>query len=333
MLGFFGVGFTQGSSGGVHSAAFAPAEGTEDEVTAQLSTATEQPYLSRRQNWSNQLSRHALMQPGATAIRFMGRTTTWAQFDHRVSKLADAFTRRGVRLGDRVMILMLNRPEFVEATVAASRIGAIAVQVNFRLTRPSWGFLVEDCQAAVMVTDNIADVATAVRDIAPALSTVIVAGGSTDAGVLGYEDLVVEEGTGHEPVDLPNESPALIMYTSGTTGRPKGAVLTHANLTAQAMTAMYTTSPDINNDVGFIGVPLFHIAGIGNMLGGLLLGTPTVIHPLGGFDPGELLDVLEAEGHRHLPGARPMAGRLRRTAGQAARHPAQGTVLGRGTGD
>ncbi|MBI3689346.1 MAG: AMP-binding protein [Mycolicibacterium aromaticivorans] len=170
---------------------------------------TEQPYLARRQNWTNQLARHALMQPGATALRFMGHTTTWAEFDHRVTKLADALSRRGVGFGDRVMILMLNRPEFVEATLAANQLGAIAVPVNFRLT-------------------------------------------------------------------------------------PR-AVLTHTNLAGQAMTGMYTTGPDINNDVGFIGVPLFHIAGIGNTLGGLMLGTPTVIHPLGGFDPGQLLDVLEAE--------------------------------------
>ena len=68
----------------------------------------------------------------------MGRTTTWADFDHRVTKLAGALHWRGVRQGDRVMILMLNRPEFVEATLAANRIGAIAVPVNFRLTRPSW---------------------------------------------------------------------------------------------------------------------------------------------------------------------------------------------------
>ena len=272
------------------------ADGTEDEVTAQLSTATEQPYLSRRQNWSNQLARHALMQPGATAIRFMGRTTTWADFDHRVTKLAGALHRRGVRQGDRVMILMLNRPEFVEATLAANRIGAIAVPVNFRLTPPELAFLVEDCQAAVLVTEPVlAAVGTAVRDIAPTLATVVVAGAPTDGDVLGYEDLVAEDGDPAPAVDIPNDSPALIMYTSGTTGHPKGAVLTHANLAAQAMSAMYTTAPDINNDVGFIGVPLFHIAGIGNMLGGLLLGTPTVIHPLGGFDPGELLDVLEAE--------------------------------------
>jgi fatty-acyl-CoA synthase len=85
------------------------------------------------------------------------------------------------------------------------------------------------------------------------------------------------------------------MYTSGTTGQPKGAVLTHVNLQGQAMTFLFTNGADIHNDVGFIGVPLFHIAGIGNMIIGLLLGLPTVIYPLGAFEPGELLDVLEAE--------------------------------------
>ncbi len=145
---------------------------------------------------------------------------------------------------------------------------------------------------------------------------------------------MVEDGTAHEPVDIPNDSPALIMYTSGTTGRPKGAVLTHANLAAQAMTAMYTTAPDINNDVGFIGVPLFHIAGIGNMLGGLLLGTPTVIHPLGGFDPGELLDVLEAE---KVTGIFLVPAQWQAVCAAQQAKPRdirlQGAVLGRGTGD
>ena len=126
----------------------------------------------------------------------------------------------------------------------------------------------------------------------------IVAGAPAQDGILGYEDLLAEqaEGDAGPPiVDVPNDSPALIMYTSGTTGRPKGAVLTHTNLTGQTMTGLYTNGADINTDVGFIGVPLFHIAGIGNMLGGLTLGIPTVIHPLGAFDPGQLLDVLEAE--------------------------------------
>ena len=171
------------------------------------------------------------------------------------------------------------------------------------------------------------------RDLDPKLATVIVAGSATEEGVLGYDDLLDEVGEPAPPVDIPNDSPALIMYTSGTTGRPKGAVLTHANLAGQAMTNLFTTGADINNDVGFIGVPLFHIAGIGNMITGLLLGLPTVVYPLGAFDPGALLDVLEAEKVTgHLPRARAVAGGLRRTTRQSARAPAARPVVGRRTG-
>ncbi|WP_096283807.1 fatty-acid--CoA ligase FadD5 [Mycobacterium ahvazicum] len=263
---------------------------------SQPSHPTAQPYQARRQNWVNQLERHALMQPQAVALRFSGRTLTWADLQRRVTALAAALRRRGVGAGDRVMILMLNRPEFVEAMLATSMLGGIAVPLNFRLTPSEIAFLVEDCEARVMVTEAVlAPVATGVRDIAPLLAPVIAAGGSTDDNVLGYEDLIDEPGGAPEPVDVPNDSPALIMYTSGTTGRPKGAVLTHTNLTGQTMTGLYTNGADINNDVGFIGVPLFHIAGVGNLLGGLLLGLPTVIYPLGAFDPGQLLDVLAAE--------------------------------------
>ncbi|MHC9292641.1 fatty-acid--CoA ligase FadD5 [Mycobacterium sp. LTG2003] len=258
---------------------------------------TEQPYLARRQNWTNQLARHALMQPDKTALRFLGQTTTWGELDDRVSRLAGALSRRGVGFGDRVLILMLNRNEFIESMLAANRLGAIAVPVNFRMTPPEIAFLVSDCEARVVVTESVlAGVATAVRDLDQTLSTVIVAGGETEDGVLGYDDLIAEAGPLPEPIDIPNDSPALIMYTSGTTGRPKGAVLTHTNLTAQAMTNLFTIGVDLNHDVGFIGVPLFHIAGIaGNVLSGLTLGLPTVLYPLGAFDPDALLDVLEAE--------------------------------------
>lgn len=265
-------------------------------LTRALTLAQQQPYLARRQNWVNQLERHAMMQPDAPALRFVGNTMTWADLRRRVAALAGALSGRGVGFGDRVMILMLNRTEFVESVLAANMIGAIAVPLNFRLTPTEIAVLVEDCVAHVMLTEAaLAPVAIGVRNIQPLLSVIVVAGGSSQDSVFGYEDLLNEAGDVHEPVDIPNDSPALIMYTSGTTGRPKGAVLTHANLTGQAMTALYTSGANINSDVGFVGVPLFHIAGIGNMLTGLLLGLPTVIYPLGAFDPGQLLDVLEAE--------------------------------------
>lgn len=270
--------------------------GLTAQLASHLAQGTEQPYLARRQNWVNQLERHALMQPGATALRFLGKTVTWGELRRRVGALADALSRRGVGFGDRVMVLMLNRTEFVESVLAVNMLGGIAVPLNFRLTAAEIAFLVQDCEARVMITESVlAPVATGVREVEPLLDTIVVAGGAGDDSVLGYEDLINEPGASHEPVDVPNDSPALIMYTSGTTGRPKGAVLTHANLTGQTMTGLYTNGADINSDVGFIGVPFFHIAGIGNMLTGMLLGTPTVIYPLGAFEPGQLLDVLAEE--------------------------------------
>jgi fatty-acyl-CoA synthase len=265
-------------------------------ATGIITESTEQPYLARRQNWSNSVTRHALMQRDATALRYLGKTTTWGRLDERVSALADALSRRGIGFGDRVMILMLNRPEFIETVLAANRLGAIAVPINFRLTPSEIAFLVADCDARIVITEEVlAPVAVGVRGVEPALETVIVAGGSTDDGVIGYEELLAEDGAAHQVVDVGNDSPALIMYTSGTTGRPKGAVLTHTNLAGQTMTGLVTNGVDLNHDVGFIGVPLFHIAGIGNLMTGLFLGRPTVINPLGAFDPGQLLDVLESE--------------------------------------
>jgi fatty-acyl-CoA synthase len=277
-----------------------------DELTAQLTghraqgtdadgAFLEQPYVARRQNWVNQLERHSYVQPGATALRFLGNTVTWAELRDRVAALAGALGRRGVGPGDRVMVLMLNRTEFVESVLAANMIGAIVVPINFRLTPPEIAFLVDDCEARVMITESVlAPVAAGVRNLTSVLGSIVVAGDSGEDGLLAYEDLVNEPGDPARATDVPNESPALIMYTSGTTGRPKGAVLTHANLTGQTMANLYTHGVAAN-DVGFIGVPFFHIAGISNLLTGLLMGLPTVIHPLGAFDPGHLLDVLAAE--------------------------------------
>lgn len=132
-------------------------------MNTQQPSPIEQPYLARRQNWTNQLARHALMQPDATALRYLGRTTTWAQLQQRANALANALSRRGVRFGDRALILMLNRPEFVESFLAINKLGAIAVPVNFRMTAPEIAFLVGDCDARVVITESVlARVVTAV---------------------------------------------------------------------------------------------------------------------------------------------------------------------------
>src|SRR5882762_10296280 len=145
------------------------------------------------------------MQPDATALRFLGRTTTWGELDRRVSALAGALSRRGVGFGDRVLILMLNRTEFIESVLAANLLGAIAVPVNFRMTPPEIAFLVRDCQPRVVVTEPVlAAVATAVRQLDPTLADIVVAGGTTEDGLLGYDDLLTEEGQALDAVDIPD---------------------------------------------------------------------------------------------------------------------------------
>ncbi|SDE32300.1 fatty-acid--CoA ligase FadD5 [Rhodococcus tukisamuensis] len=255
-----------------------------------------QPLRARRNNWNNQVATHALMRPEEVALRFQGASTTWSGLHARSEAFADALARRGVGFGDRVLLVMLNRPEFLEAVLAVNALGAIAVPVNFRLTPPEMAFIVGDSGATAVVTDvPLAPLVSAVRQQVPELATCVVVGQPGDGGTLGYEDLLAEPGEAHRPVDLPDDLAALIMYTSGTTGRPKGAVLSHANLQAQALTCIRALRMDRGDDVGFCASPMFHIAALGSMAPSIVLGVCTVIHPLGAFNPVELLDVWEAE--------------------------------------
>lgn len=255
-----------------------------------------EPLRSRRNHWMNQIAIHATTCPEAPALRFLGKTTSWGELHWRVQRLADALARRGVGDGDRVMILMLNNTEYIESVFAINTLGAIAVPVNFRLTPPEIAYQVSDSGATAIITDVVlAPLVGAVAGLTDALATRIVVGLPTGDGVLGYEDLVAEEGTPHEPRDIAEDSAALIMYTSGTTGNPKGAVLTHLNMHSQALTCIramhYRT-----DDVAFCASPLFHIAGLGSVAACFVLGTLTVIHPLKAFDVTEVLDAWEREG-------------------------------------
>lgn len=255
-----------------------------------------EPLRSRRNHWMNQIALHATTSPDGPALRFLGKTTSWGELHWRVERLADALARRGVGEGDRVMILMLNNTEYIESVFAINTLGAIAVPVNFRLTPPEIAYQVGDSGATVIITDTVlAPLVGAVSTLTDALATRIVVGAPTGDETLGYEDLLAEDGAPHEQRDIAEDSAALIMYTSGTTGNPKGAVLTHLNMNSQALTCIramhYRT-----DDVAFCASPLFHIAGLGSVAACFVLGTLTVIHPLKAFDVTEVLDAWEREG-------------------------------------
>ncbi|MEU1210794.1 fatty-acid--CoA ligase FadD5 [Nocardia sp. NPDC005825] len=255
----------------------------------------DEPIRSVRNHWVNQIATHAAMRPGHVAFKFKGAETTWKQLHERSEKFADALSRRGVGSGDRVLILALNYTEYIEAVMGINALGAIAVPVNFRLTPPEVAYIVADSGAKAIVTDSVLrPLAVGVAGQAAELSTVVVINGQTGEGVLGYDELLAEPGEPHAPLDIPEDTPCLIMYTSGTTGSPKGAVLTHANMNAQALTCIRALeiSPD---SIGFCTSPLFHIAGLGSLAPYFMLGGTTVLHPLGAFDATEFLDALEAE--------------------------------------
>lgn len=259
-------------------------------------TLTDEPLRSRRNHWNNQVRRHAETRPGGVALRFLGKSTTWRELDHRTHSLAAALLRRGVRFGDRIMVLMLNRTEYVELTLAANLIGAIPVPVNIRMAPAEVAFLVSDSGARVIATETmLAPLADAVSQITGSVEEIITVGDVANPAHLAYEDLVSEQGEPLPDIDVPEDTVALIMYTSGTTGKPKGSMLTHQNLQAQAVTciqALNTASDDIASCVA----PMFHIAALGAMTPTFYMGATTVIHPLGNFDPEQMLDVLEAEG-------------------------------------
>ncbi|KHL10600.1 fatty-acyl-CoA synthase [Mumia flava] len=260
-------------------------------MTDLLNTAPEWTF---RNHWMAQVAGHAFGKADETALRHRGVNTTWSQLHEHSLAAAGALARRGVRRGDRVLLLTLNHSEFVEAVLAINSLGAMAVPVNFRLAPGEVQYIVEDSGATVILADQmLAPLVGAVGQLTDRLRTRICFGEAE--GFESYASLVAEDDPA-ELADVAEDETALIIYTSGTTGHPKGAMLSHRNLQLQALTCIRANGMNDDSDVGFLTAPFFHIAGLGSMVANLLLGIPTVIHPLGAFDPAAVVDAWEAEG-------------------------------------
>lgn len=250
-------------------------------------------------DWVHQLDRHAFMKPDDLALRYKGVTTTWAQLADRTRRLASALADMGVSRGDRVIIMITNRPEFAEALVAVNTLGAVAVPINFRLVAREVQFLAENSGSrAVIVEQPFTSLMAEVREKSTTPLDAIVVGddpSQAGPGAVGYEDAIA----GHEPSteDGPQSESelALIMYTSGTTGLPKGSMLTYQNIVSQTLTMALIGDEMLDEDIKLITPPLFHIAGVGNLLPSIITGSKSVIMPTGMFNAGDLLDVLEQE--------------------------------------
>ncbi|ABG03329.1 AMP-dependent synthetase and ligase [Rubrobacter xylanophilus DSM 9941] len=244
------------------------------------------------------LARVSRKQPEKLALVFEGTRLTFADLDGRVNRLANALASRGVAKGDKVAVLSYNSHRVVEAYFACHKLGAVAVPVNFRMVEGEVRYVLSDSGARTLLFgEGFGGMAESiVGDGAVALAVDM----DGDAGGFaeGYERLVSTAGPGEPAVEVDDDDDAFIMYTSGTTGFPKGAVLTHKNLwmnTANWIMEMQVTG----GSVWLSGLPLFHIGGVNGVLPFIYLGGTNVITPSGGFDPEAMLRLMEKERVTH----------------------------------
>jgi acyl-CoA synthetase (AMP-forming)/AMP-acid ligase II len=227
------------------------------------------------------VARSARRAPDAPALAFGQDRRTFGELEERSERLAAALGARGVEPGDHVAMLQYNGIEFVEAFLAIQKLGACAVPVNFRLSREEVDYVLADSGATLAIADP---------ELAPRA-------GAVETIVVGpdYEEALAAAPAERRAHEVMGEDLAFLMYTSGTTGRPKGAMLSHQNLVVNTTNWLYEVGarPD---DVWLSGLPLFHIGGLNGLLPFLFLGAPAVIEPSTGFDAGRSLERLAAHG-------------------------------------
>ncbi len=237
------------------------------------------------------LAGRARLTPERRALTFEGTTWTYAAFLQRVEATAGALRAGGVRHGDRVAFLGLNHPAFFETLFAAARLGAIFVPLNFRLTAPELSFIVNDAGAHTIVADDLhKPVVDSIRGELPCVRYLASETASEGWKSLGEVAASAPPLEGFEAVAA--DEVALIMYTSGTTGRPKGAMLTHSNLWWNNVSALLLTDT-VESDVSLVVAPLFHIGGLNvTTLQAWMKGAEVVLQR--SFDPGRFLsDIAE----------------------------------------
>ena len=284
--------------------------------TPDTSATTQGRPTERRGHVAELLSATVARQPDAVALRIGEARMTYRELDQVTAATAGWLRHRGVGPGDRVAVLLPNVPAFVAVYEALMRLGAVMVPLNPLFTARELGYFLEDSGARMLwAMPGL----PAVDEVAGNVDVEVV---TLDLEAVGRECAAegiapVTEITPRDPDD-----DAVLLYTSGTTGRPKGARLTHTNLRSNAMataTGLGRLGPD---DVVFAALPMFHVFGLSVVLNGAVFAGST-LSLMPRFEPAAAYDQLQDHGVTFLPGVPTMHGafltvaRARREAGAA----------------
>jgi acyl-CoA synthetase (AMP-forming)/AMP-acid ligase II len=231
--------------------------------------------------------------PDKVALAHADRTWTWAQLRDRILRLAGGLRAEGIGEGDRVAFLDKNHPACLETTFAASLLGAAHAVVNFRLSREELAYVINDSTAAVLIVGHEFSAAVEeIRSQIPRLRRIVVLGGPEDE----YEALIA----GTTPLEKRHQAEPgdcfLQLYTSGTTGWPKGAMLTQEGLAAHNEALLPAYGMD-ESTVNLVAMPLFHVGGTSWALGSMHAGGRTIIARE--VVPGDVLQVIKKENVTH----------------------------------
>lgn len=207
-------------------------------------------------NIAHPLAKHAALNPQKTAIRFEQNTLSYQQLNNSANQLANYLQVLGIQRGDRVALFLPNIPEFTIAYYAIQKLGAIAVSLNSMLKSGEVTFIVNDADAKVIITTAELQQEIAQPDISQTLDIVIVE--TEDKSCLA--PLLADMSDQFKTVELSANDPAALLYTSGTTGFPKGATLSHHNIIANIAAAIDYTDMTADDRLQ-IFLPLFHCFG------------------------------------------------------------------------
>jgi len=242
-------------------------------------------------NWFAVLAHHATRSPEKAFTVFKGETTTYGAMAQRATELAGGLAGHGVGRGDVVALLSYNSPEFLETIFAANYLGAIAMPINWRLAAPEVRYILEHSGSRALVCDQrlieLADQAIEGME-APPLR--VCALPEAPVGWTALPDVRVRH-WGERRMPVGADDIHRLMYTSGTTGRPKGVMITHANLAWKNLAHMVEFG-FTSDDLGLACGPLYHVGALDLTTTSLIAaGATTIIHRA--FDAADVVDELE----------------------------------------